>query len=467
MTAQELKDYISAQLVVPVNLVSKVINSLFAMVDFTTTQVSSIIPDWTAVLTFNTDGSGAGIYCKHPDTNGKKRIFETKTDANINNAPPTNPLVTENTYWREVSASSSASIPEWEPGVFGPNLIIVYHNHSVDGRGLYVLLEPVRPYNSTNIETEITAGDWEPIASGGGGGVVIAGTYSNIAALLADQGAQDEGSWYMVDDASTDATVDAGWAIYEKLAATTGAITDYIKRAEQESLDISFPNGSETVAGKFEEPTDPEMQAGTATGATGAKLAVTPAKLATWWTWVKTQAHTFASQITFTSAIRLNSVTANQFLKSDGSKDVVSVASASQSDMITGTDDTKPATALSVESKRSVKRLSVAVSSGTMTIDCGSKEEVKAEDTSAISSAFTLAFSNNSNLEILLLHLLITGGVPITMPSSVVMEEADTRWNNGTKILTITGTTGSGFQLSFSKRGSVYELLVSSKFHAS
>lgn len=41
------------------------------------------------------------------------------------------------------------------------------------------------------------------------------------------------------------------------------------------------PNASETVKGLFEEATDAEVSAGTATGTTGAKLAVTPAKLAT------------------------------------------------------------------------------------------------------------------------------------------------------------------------------------------
>ena len=40
-------------------------------------------------------------------------------------------------------------------------------------------------------------------------------------------------------------------------------------------------NASETAKGVVEEATDAEVTAGTATGATGAKLAVTPAKLAT------------------------------------------------------------------------------------------------------------------------------------------------------------------------------------------
>lgn len=41
------------------------------------------------------------------------------------------------------------------------------------------------------------------------------------------------------------------------------------------------PNASETVRGPVEEATDAEVTAGTATGATGAKLFITPAKLAT------------------------------------------------------------------------------------------------------------------------------------------------------------------------------------------
>jgi hypothetical protein len=130
-----------------------ILTSVLNVISFFATQISSIIPLWTDELTFQQDGSDAGRFCRYADTNGKIRLFETKVDDNINNAPPTNPLTTENTYWREVSASASAAIPEWAAGVYGPGLIIVYHNHSVDGKGLYVLVDPARPYASTNIET--------------------------------------------------------------------------------------------------------------------------------------------------------------------------------------------------------------------------------------------------------------------------------------------------------------------------
>ncbi len=158
------------------------------------------------------------------------------------------------------------------------------------------------------------------IPGGGGGGVAIAEVYGTIAAMLADQGAQSENAYYWVTDATTDGTVTAGWAIYRKLAASTANLTDYVKVQEQESLDITAAaNGSETVAGVFEEATNAEMQAGTATGGTGAKLTSTPAKLATWWTWLKTQAQTFAAQITFTTSPIISALTASKIVATNGS----------------------------------------------------------------------------------------------------------------------------------------------------
>jgi hypothetical protein len=243
MTLSELKDYILDQLVAPVNQVQKVINVFNAVVDyFTGNTVSSIIPDWTNALTFQTDGTDAGKFCIYPDTNGKKRIFETKGDDNINNAPPSGPTVTENAYWIEISQAGSSSIVEWEPKLYGAGLVIVFHNHSVDGPGFYLLTEATRPFSSADIETEITAGKWLIIAnsSPGGGGPGIADKYANIAALLADQGDQEEDALYFVLDASTDATVDSGWALYQKLNTTAGVIGDYRKLTEQESLDVIF-----------------------------------------------------------------------------------------------------------------------------------------------------------------------------------------------------------------------------------
>lgn len=159
MTQNELKNFIRATLIAQRTIAQEYI-ALDAIIDFITQSITSGIPDWTNALTFNLDGSGAGSFSTEPDTNGSIRFWKTKTDGNIGNQPPTNPLITENTYWIEVSPSDGSAIKEWAAGVYGSGLIIVYHNHSVDDRGLYLLLEPVRPFNSTNIETEITAGKW-------------------------------------------------------------------------------------------------------------------------------------------------------------------------------------------------------------------------------------------------------------------------------------------------------------------
>lgn len=134
-----------------------------AIVDMVSALDIDIFPDWASGLTFQTDGSDDGKYCKHPDTNGKKRIWETKTAANIGNEPPTDPLITSNTHWQEISQSAKSGIVEWSAGVFGEGLIIVYWNHSIDGNNFYILKNPTRPFSSANIETEIIAGDWEKI----------------------------------------------------------------------------------------------------------------------------------------------------------------------------------------------------------------------------------------------------------------------------------------------------------------
>lgn len=133
-----------------------------ALLDFAAAiDNTDAIPTWTAVLTFQTDGTGAGKYCTHPDANGTKRIFETKIANNTGNEPPTDPNITEDAFWEEISASAGSAIHEWTPGVYGVGLVIVYHSHTSDGRGLYILLEPVRPFNSTDIEAEILAGKWD------------------------------------------------------------------------------------------------------------------------------------------------------------------------------------------------------------------------------------------------------------------------------------------------------------------
>lgn len=77
-------------------------------------------------------------------------------------------------------------------------------------------------------------------------------------------------------------------------------------------------------------PTDAEMQAGT-----NDNKASTPKKVTDWFTWVKTQAHTFDAKITFSLAPRFSSVTAGHFLKVDINKDLTSVEKIQPSEVAT------------------------------------------------------------------------------------------------------------------------------------
>lgn len=163
MTLTELQNLLTTNLTrVGANRISgpEILQSVQAVVDYFATQVADIIPDWTDSLVFQTDGSDAGKYCTYPDSNGTKRIFETKIDDNVGNAPPSSNAITENAFWREVSSSAVSSIKEWSAGLYGDGLIIAYYNHPIDGEGLYLLKNPARPFLSSNIETEINAGDW-------------------------------------------------------------------------------------------------------------------------------------------------------------------------------------------------------------------------------------------------------------------------------------------------------------------
>jgi hypothetical protein len=155
MTYTELVAFLNTNVTPPVTDSQKLADNDKAVLDFLLNQNSDDFPDWTAGQTFNTDATGDGKYCKHPDTNGRKRIFETKTSGNTGNTPPTDPGVTENTHWIEISQSASASIPEYVPGVYGTGLKMVFFEDDI-----YKLQEPVRPFTSTNLLTELAAGKW-------------------------------------------------------------------------------------------------------------------------------------------------------------------------------------------------------------------------------------------------------------------------------------------------------------------
>jgi protease IV len=69
-------------------------------------------PMWTDTMVFNTDGSGDGAFCLHPDSDGNDRKFETKTDGNTGHEPPTDPATTEDENWSVVSEPAAEAKAE-------------------------------------------------------------------------------------------------------------------------------------------------------------------------------------------------------------------------------------------------------------------------------------------------------------------------------------------------------------------
>jgi len=163
MTAIELKNYFRSTLTAR-RTITQEYSALDAIVDFISQSLSTGIPEWTNVLAFNNNGSGAGAFTTYPATTGALRFWNSKTNGNTGNQPPTDPLVTENTYWKEVSPSDGSSIKEWAAGIYLSGLQIVFHRHSTDGPEFYVLNEAIRPFTSTDIEAEIVTGKWNAIS---------------------------------------------------------------------------------------------------------------------------------------------------------------------------------------------------------------------------------------------------------------------------------------------------------------
>lgn len=514
-----------------------VLQSCQAIVSYFSTQLTDIIPDWTSSLIFQTDGTDAGKYCKHPDSNGKKRIFETKTDDNTNNTPPTDPNVSENTHWKEVSASSSSAIQEWTPGLYGPGLIIVYHNHSTDGRGLYLLTEAVRPYNSTNIETEIIAGKWAKIGSSElgytaenvankatdfsiindtlypniqavenrilsalaglkwkapvlvattgnitlSGEQVIDGVTTNTSRVLVKDHAtpalkgiyvSGSGAWTRATDADSAAELEG--ATVTVLQGSTNADTTWIQVADNINLGssnlvwsqfgASVPDATESVKGISKIVQQSVIENESTTNDTDI---VTARKF--WYGIIRfiSLAWTWAAKQTFTSAPRFSSTTGNQHLRVDNNKDLTSTASASGLDLVAGTDDVKPVTSTSFKAFRDLSRQTVSISSGTLTLNANSKQEQKYEVPTPVSSNFIIAFSGDTNAEVISVTIPITGTVAITLPSTVVMEKDDYRFVNSTKILTVVGGTAEPFELSFNKMTGLYMCRASYAYYSS
>lgn len=112
------------------------------------------------------------------------RIWKSKDNGNLNNEPPSDPEVTENTWWIEQSKGEAFRAPDYAPGVFTQR-----HSVVVSGGLLHRLIVPEieLPYTSTDLAAELLAGDWEVIGGSGSGDSVPDGdfvTYSAASIIL-------------------------------------------------------------------------------------------------------------------------------------------------------------------------------------------------------------------------------------------------------------------------------------------
>lgn len=109
--------------------------------------------------------------------------------------------------------------------------------------------------------------------------------------------------------------------------------------------------------------------------------------------------------------------------------------------------------------------VAVSVSGGTMTLNLNNQKQRRFYDSATQTGNFTIAFSNDSSGLIQTLDIQVTGTISITMPSTVVMQEDDNRFNNTTKVFTAAGGTASPFEFSWTKSGSVWKLKASRKYY--
>ncbi|GHE64868.1 hypothetical protein [Roseivirga thermotolerans] len=142
-------------------------------------DISSVINEYDEAGTYDTPGAGNGNPAYALLNN---RLWKSKVDANTGNTPPTDTEITENDYWIEVSKGTSNLFQEWQPGVYGEGLIIVFYNDV-----FYKLTVAERPFESTNIETEYNSdpelSSWKKLA---GDGVVTGEEFTTAYKAMLD-----------------------------------------------------------------------------------------------------------------------------------------------------------------------------------------------------------------------------------------------------------------------------------------
>lgn len=85
-------------------------------------------------------------------------------------------------------------------------------------------------------------------------------------------------------------------------------------------------------------------------------------------------------------------------------------------------------------------RTTVNTSPSTITLDFNQMESKTFVGNTAFTGSKTIAFKNDTYADSFMLDLPVTTSCALTFPSSCVAATTESRWNNGSKVLTLTGS---------------------------
>lgn len=283
----------------------------------------------------------------------------------------------------------------WEAGAYIEDEVFVLAQVS-GAWGLYHLIDATRPYVSSNFDTELAAADWE------------------ITATV------------------------AAWS------GTTAGTVERSTQAESEAIIT-------------------QAQAGATTGLSDAR---TPSEIGLYhfirkfltlaWTWTLGQ--------TFTVGPIVSDATASLMAAFNGSKKLVSIAYATVADLVAQSDAVKPITSSILGGYRSLNAISVTLSAANFTLAFSAMVEALFNTSTAIAANATVTITE-TNAKVFVWQFGVTGTVALdfsAMTTNIVFEQTEVslgRWNSTTKILTLTGTTNTEFEIIGVKRGSVWRCI--------
>lgn len=174
--------------------------------------------------------------------------------------------------------------------------------------------------------------------------------------------------------------------------------------------------------------------------------------LLSFWAAIIAAVHTWAAIQTFTLGTVHSNVSASMGAFFDGSKKLVSSTVSDFLDWLGINPDL----------------ISVSESSGIVILNMNSLRSRRFNTSATASANFEIQISNTTNARKFTYFRNVTGTITVTCPSSFRMDTDEVnitgRWNSGTRVITIVGSTASPFEFSGEYDGSVWLFRVSNAY---